>query len=123
MNENNYYGVKKATYDEKIYRNNILGLGMGGETFSETDSKTGLMNNYFVMNFGLINTKFNLGKKQSNLNIIIDRTNQMTFKFISLLYQLNKDLIDRNKNYGDIIIDLEKYFKFIWRNFWFFWNI
>ena len=81
---------------------------MVGETFSETDSKTGLMNNYFVMNFGLINTKFNLGKKQSNLNIIIDRTNQMTFKFISLLYQSNKDLIDRNKNYGDIIIDLEK---------------
>ena len=105
--ENQYNGIKKVSYEKDLYNNNILGLKTDGLTFLETDLSTGITTNYYIMAFGNINSKINLSKKQTNTHIIIEKTNQMIFKLISLLYQSNKDLVERNKMYSDIIIDLE----------------
>ena len=105
--ENQNNGIKKASYEKDLYNNNILGLKTNGLTFLDTDLSTGIKTNYFIMSFGNINSKINLSKKQTNTHIIIEKTNQMIFKLISLLYQSNKDLVERNKMYSDIIIDLE----------------
>ena len=60
------------------------------------------------MIFSKITIQFNLAKQQTNLHIILDRINKMTYNFISLLYQSNIDLTKNNKKYGDIILELER---------------
>jgi len=52
--------------------------------------------------------KFQLAVQQTNLHIILEKMNKMTYDFISLLYQSNHNLKNNNKNYGDIIVDIEK---------------
>ena len=105
-----YYVTKSvtdSTHEAPSGVKYVSELKTDGLTFLETDLSTGITTNYYIMAFGNINSKINLSKKQTNTHIIIEKTNQMIFKLISLLYQSNKDLVERNKMYSDIIIDLE----------------
>ena len=107
-NGNKYYGLSSALYDKDLYNHNLLGLKMGGETHNEMGFSNGIASNHFNMKFGFINTKFTFDEKKTNLNIVVERINQMIFKLIKLLNKSNDDLEKRNKIYSEIIIELEK---------------
>ena len=103
-----YYGMKKFTYEKEFFNYNLLGLVLKGDAICEIEPSTGIVHNYFNLGFSRLNKKFNLATQQTNLHIVIEKLNKMTFDFISLLYQSNKNLLQNNKKYGGIIIDIEK---------------
>ena len=107
IEKNTYYGMKKMINVRDLYNYNLLGLKMQQQLYNEIDPKTGLSKSYFIMTFGNINRKLNTSPQQSNLHIIIEKKNQMTFNLIQLLYQSNLDLKQRNKNISEIILNLE----------------
>ena len=108
LDEIKYYGLKNFETKKEIYKYNILGLKMEGIIISEIQIASGIVKNYCRIIFGFINIKFKLSDLQTNLHIIIDKTNKMIYNLISLLYQSNLDLIERNKNYGNIRVEIEK---------------
>ena len=108
LDEKNFYGLKNFATQKELYKYDLLGLKMEGIIVSEIETSTGIAKNYFRMIFGFINVKFTLANLETNLHIIIEKMNQMTYNFISLLYQSNIDLMKRNKKYGEIIVDIEK---------------
>ena len=114
MKENNWNesDVKIEIFSSKnsrnLYKYNLLGLKLEGETHNEMSFSNGIASNYFIMKFGFINNKFTFDEKKTNLNIVVERINQMIFKLIKLLNKSNDDLEKRNKIYSEIIIELEK---------------
>ena len=52
--------------------------------------------------------KFNLANQQTNLHIIIENMNKMSYDFICLLYKSNYELTLNNTKYADVIINIEK---------------
>ena len=107
-NENKFYGLSTSLYDKNLYKHNLLGLKLEGEANNEMGFSNGIASNYFIMKFGNINTKFTFDEKKTNMNIVVERINQMIFKLINLLNKSNNDLEKRNKIYSEIIIELEK---------------
>ena len=103
-----YYGMKKITQVKQLYNYNLIGLRMEKQLFIENDPSTGIVSLYTISIFGNRNTKIKTGENYSNLHIIIEKKNQMGYNLITLLNQSNYELIKRNKNYADVIIDLEK---------------
>ena len=108
QNNNKYYGLSKTLYENNLYKINLLGLKMEGQAYNEIDFSTGIASSYFIMVFGNINIKFNFETKFTNINIIVEKTNQMIFKLITLLNKSNSDLKEKNKIYSYIIINFEK---------------
>ena len=113
--DENYYGFKKITYMKSLYNYNFLGLKMEKQIFTEINPKKGTTTSYFITIFGNKNTKIKISELQSNMHIILEKKNQMAYNLLELLNQSNKDLKERNKNYIEIILDMEKnisnYFK------------
>ena len=113
--DNSFYGYKNFKYVKYLYKYNLIGLKMEAQIYSEIIPSSGKSISYFVIVFGNINNKLKLKDQYSNLNIIIEKENQMGYNLLVLLRQSNNDLIERNKHYADIIIDLEQniteYFK------------
>ena len=103
-----YYGLTKFTYSKNFYKYNLLGLNLEGNAVCEIEPSTGIISSHFDADFSFKKLEFKLAKQQTNLHIIIDRMNKMTYNFIKLLIKSNNDLINNNKKYGDIIIDIEK---------------
>ena len=106
--ETTYYGMKKITQVKQLYKYNIIGLNMAKQLFIENDPSTGIVTIYAISIFGNKNTKLKTGENYSNLHIIIEKKNQMGYNLIVLLNQSNYELIQRNKKYADVIIELEK---------------
>ena len=106
--EDTYYGMKKITQVKQLYKYNLIGLRMEKQLFIENDPSTGIISIYTISIFGNKNTKIKTGENYSNLHIIIEKKNQMGYKLITLLNQSNYELIERNKKYSDVIIELEK---------------
>ena len=106
--ENTYYGMKKITQVKQLYKYNLIGLKMEKQLYIENDPSTGIVSLYTISIFGNKNSKYKTGDTYSNLHIIIDKKNQMGYNLITLLNQSNYELIKRNKNYADVIIELEK---------------
>ena len=103
-----YYGLTKFKYSKNFYKYNLLGLKLEGNAVCEIEPSTGIISSHFDANFSFKTIEFKLAKQQTNLHIIIDKMNKMTYNFIKLLIKSNNDLINNNKKYGDIIIDIEK---------------
>ena len=106
--QNTYYGLKAFTYEKEFYKFNIIGLKLQGLAVCKIEPSTGIVSNYFDMYFGKICFTFKLAQQQTNLHIILDRMNKMTFNFITLLIKSNKELIENNIYYGNIIVNIEK---------------
>ena len=121
-----YYGLTYITYEKDLYNLNLLGLKLEGKILVETNFSTGIISSYFDMKIGGLKKKFIFEEQHSNMHIITQQTNQMTWKYMTLLEKSNKDLLERNKNYSDIIINYENEvidmfqnpfdFSFIFRN-------
>ena len=103
-----YYGMKNFEKEKILFKYNLIGLILEGIIVSKIDVSTGISDNYIKVTLGFINLKIKFKTMQTNLHIIIKNTHQMTYNFMSLLYYSNNDLIQRNKIYSDIFIDLEK---------------
>ena len=102
------YGMKKFTFEKEFFKYNILGLKIEGKSICETEPSTGVVSISFNICFSKFCKKFKLANQQTNLHIIIDRMNKMTFNFITLLSKSNNELVTNNKKYGDIILEIEK---------------
>ena len=105
---NEFYGQKKMSYTKQIYSYNLIGLRMEKQILTEINPSTGITNSYVVIIFGNKNLKIKLQKQYSNLHIVTERKNQMGYNLIKLLDQSNINLINRSKNYLEVIIDIEK---------------
>ena len=105
--DNSYYGVNNFTYVKNLYKYNLVGLKMESQIYVENNPSTGKCNSYQIIIFGNKNTKIKMSEQQTNYHIILEKKNQMGYKLLSLLKKSNEDLIERNKNYTDIILDLE----------------
>ena len=105
---NTYYGMKNFEKEKVLFKYNLIGLALEGVVVSKIDVATGVTKNYFKLTLGFINFKIKFSTVQTNLHIILKNSHQMTYNFMSLLYQSNEDLITRNRIYSDILIDLEK---------------
>ena len=105
---NEFYGQKKISYIKQIYSYNLIGLRMEKQILSEINPSTGITNSYVIIIFGNKNLKIKLQEQYSNLHIITEKKNQMGYNLIKLLDQSNINLINKSKNYLDVIIDIEK---------------
>ena len=105
--EESYYGFNKINYVKDLYNYNLLGLKMQKQIFNEINPKKGTISTYFVMIFGNKNIKIKVDDQQTNLHIILEKKNKMAYNLLLLLDQSNLDLIERNKKYLDIIINME----------------
>ena len=105
--EDTYYGMKKITNANDLYNYNMLGLKMQKQILNELDPKTGKSSTYYIMTFGEVNKKIKIFEQQSNLHIILEKKNQMTFNFMKLLYNSNNELKNRSKNASELIISLQ----------------
>ena len=105
--EESYYGLKKITYAKDLYKYNLLGIKMQKQILNEINPRKGTTSTYFVMTFGNVNFKVKVADQQTNLHIILEQKNKMAYNLILLLNQSNIDLIERNKNYLEVIINLE----------------
>ena len=108
LEEEKYYGLTKFTYEKNFYKYNLLGLKLEGNAVCDIEPSTGVISSHFDAYFSKIKIEFKLANQQTNLHIIIEKLNKMTYNFIKLLIKSNNDLINNNKQYGDIIIDIEK---------------
>ena len=106
--EDSYYGLKKMNYVRDLYNYNLLGLKIKKQIFNEINPKTGSISTYFVMIFGNKNIKIKVADQQTNLHIILEKKNKMAYNLLLLLNQSNIDLIERNKKYLDVIINMER---------------
>ena len=82
--ESTYYGMKKTVNKKDLYDYNIIGMIMKNQIFNELDPSTGISYSYSVMTFGNINKVIKASKIYSNLNIILEKKNQMIFNLIKL---------------------------------------
>ena len=105
--ESTYYGMKKIVNKKDLYDYNIIGMIMKNQIVNELDPSTGISYSYSEMIFGNINNVIKASKAYSNLHIILEKKNHMIFNLIKLVNQSNYDLKERNKNFTNIIIDLE----------------
>ena len=99
--------MKKITNVNDLYNYNMLGLKMQKQITNELDPKTGKSSTYYIMTFGEVNKKIKIFEQQSNLHIILEKKNQMTFNFMKLLYNSNNELKNRSKNASELIISLQ----------------
>ena len=106
--KNSYYGLKTFKYVKQLYKQNIIGIKMEGQIFTEITPSSGKTTSYFVLVFGKINSKIKLSDQYSNLNILLEKKNQLGYKLLSLLRKSNIDLEERNKKYLDVIFEFEK---------------
>jgi len=102
-----YYGIKKLIYKRELYRYNLIGLILKGDLYSEIDPSLGTAKTYIISNYGNKKKEYGFPPLRTNLHIIIERTNQMTYNLIKILNQLNNNIDERNKKYNDIILNYE----------------
>ena len=91
-----------------LYKQNLLGLKMETNIVSEITPSKGTMTSYFDVIFANINQRIKLSDQHSNMNIVLEKKNQMGFHLLKLLYKSNLDLQERNVKYAENIINLEK---------------
>lgn len=109
--------MKSFTYEKNFYNLNILGLSIKGVATCIIEPSTGIIKNYFVSKIGGWEMKFKVCTKQTNLHLIYENMNKMTYGFISLLFQSNEDLKNNNDKYGNIIINIEKNVSNLFQNY------
>ena len=106
--ESDYYGQKDFKFVKPLYKQNLLGLKMETNIVSEITPSKGTMTSYFDVIFANINQRIKLSDQHSNMNIVLEKKNQMGFNLLKLLYKSNLDLQERNVKYAENIINLEK---------------
>ena len=106
--KNTYYGLKDINILKNIYNRNILGFQFKGESeYSIIQSNGKTLSNCNIY-FGTIKLTFNIGYIETNMHIITKNLNEMAKSFVEILKNINKELILRNQNYSNIIINIEK---------------
>ena len=108
QNSGSYYGMKNYVNEKIIFKYNLIGLILEGIVVNEINVATGISDSYIRITLGSINMNIKFNSMKTNLHIIIKNSQQMTFNMLALLYNSNEDLIQRNKIYSDIILNLEK---------------
>ena len=108
LDNNEFYGMKNFIFTRDFFDFNLLGLALKGSAVCEMEPSTGVVTNYFDLGMSIFNKRFKLANQQTNLHIILENMNKMTYGFMSLLYQSNQNLENNNMFYGDIIINIEK---------------
>jgi hypothetical protein len=102
-----YYGKKKVVYCKQLYKYNILGIRMEKQSITEINPATGITSTYFIKILGNKNTKISVSDHYTNIHIITDRTNQLGYNLILLLYQTSQKLVEKNNLYTNKIKDME----------------
>ena len=120
---NSYYGIKSITTAKELYKYNLIGLKMRGNVVTEFQPSTGISKTYFDIIFGSKHTKINIKDQRTNLHIILEKKNQMGYNLILLLNKSNLALIERNKLYSEIILNMERNINDYFQNYYEYYNL
>ena len=86
LDNKEYYGMKNLIFSKDFFDYNLLGLALKGSAVCEMEPSSGVVTNYFDLGMSFFNKRFKLANQQTNLHIILEKMNKMTYGFISLLY-------------------------------------
>jgi len=108
-NENKkYYGLQNFINSKETYKYNMMGLNLKQNAYSELIPSNGKIKKYIDIILGKVNVRVNLPDTQTNLNIIIQNVNQLSYKMIELILDTNQNINNKNNEYIKPIIEMEK---------------
>ena len=108
-NENKkYYGLQNFINSKETYKYNMMGLNLKQNVYSELIPSNGKIKKYIDIILGKVNVRVNLPDTQTNLNIIIQNVNQLSYKMIELILDTNQNINNKNNEYIKPIIEMEK---------------
>ena len=108
-NSNNeaYYGLKYFIDSKETYVISAMGLKINQRIYSKIDPSTGKLSTYIEITVGKTKIKINYPDYQTNLNIIIQNTNQLAYKLIQLMLDTNTGLKEKNQQIIKPIKEME----------------
>ena len=85
-----------------------MGLNLNQKVSTHIEPSNGKIKKYIDVNIGKVNVRIDLPESQSNLNIIIQNINQLSYKLIELILNTNNNLTYKNNEYIESILEMEK---------------
>ena len=108
-NENKkYYGLQNFINSKETYKYNMMGLNLKQNVYTELIPSNGKIKKYIDIILGKVNVRVNLPDTQTNLNIIIQNVNQLSYKMIELILDTNQNIKKKSNEYIEPIIEMEK---------------
>ena len=107
-NYRNYYGLQDFTNSKETYKYNMNGLNLNQKVSTQLEPSNGKIKKYIDVIIGKVNVRIDLPETQSNLNIIIQNSNQLSYKLIELILNTNNNLTYINNEYIESILEMEK---------------
>ena len=106
-NNDAYYGLKYFIDSRETFVVSAMGLKINQKIYSKIDPSTGILSTYIDINVGKTSIRINYPEYQTNLNIIIQNTNQLSYKLIQLMIETNMGLKDKNQKIIKPITEME----------------
>ena len=105
---NPYLFSTTFNYAYNIFKTNIFGLKLQLQVVESINIENGEIKFDIVLTIGLMDFTYNFKTFDTGINRIINYSQQMTKKFIELLKNSNKEIINLNKEYSQDLIQYEK---------------
>lgn len=80
---------------------------MNEKAYAEIEPSTGKVKKYIDVTFGKMKARINFKDSDTNLNIIIQNSNKLTYKMIELILRTNNFLQDKYNEYTKPILEIE----------------
>ena len=103
-----YCGLNNFITSKEIYEYNLMGIKMNEKAFAEIEPSTGKLKKFVDITFGKMKTRINFKDSDTNLNIIIQNSNKLIYKMIELILRTNNFLQNKNEEYSNQILEIEK---------------
>ena len=118
-----YYGLTRFTNTKETYKYIMMGLNLIQKVSTQVEPSNGKIKKYIDVIMGKVNVRIDLPETQSNLNIIIQNSNQLSYKLIELIINTNNNLTYKNNEYIKQILEMEKNTTYLLTNYEDFSNI
>ena len=106
--EQKYHGLSNFFNSKDTYKYNLMGLNIAQKVYSDIEPSTGKIKNYIDLIIGKVKARINLPEFQTNLNVIIQNVNKLSYKMIELILDTNDKIADKGNSYTEPIKELEK---------------
>ena len=103
-----FFGMQNFINSKETYKYNMMGLNLNQKVYTSLEPSTGKIKNYIDVNFGKAKARINLPESQTNLNILIQNSNKLTYRLIELIIETNDNILNKSNEYIEPILDREK---------------
>ena len=105
-----YYGMKNMEYIKNLFSLNIIGLEMKLQIITNLIINEGKSIVKIYLQFAFIKISITLKTVKTNMNLAIRNFNEMGYTELYLINESNNKLVERNEEFSNIIVNLEKDF-------------